>query len=124
MSCESPVRGELASGNIYIREYDLKPGETIRGHLHHFDHTSFTMVPVRVRRTWADGREEVKDFAPGEYFLVEKDCWHEITSLAIEPGPHDKFFCIYSHRDPQGEVVQTYDGWHLAHAAVKGSQRA
>lgn len=109
--CESHVTGEYASGNIFIREHFLPPKGKIVGHKHNFDHTSFTFVPIHVKRTWPDGRIEEQDFNPGEHFLVEAECIHEITSLATEPSEMDKFFCIYSHRDPQGEVVQKMTGW-------------
>jgi quercetin dioxygenase-like cupin family protein len=101
---------EWASGNIYIRDNPLaKAGDKVAGHKHNFDHTSYVVHgSVHVRAVLPDGRIIERDFYAGQWFLVKKDVEHEITALE----DRTLFHCIYSHRNPQGDVVQEHDGWH------------
>jgi hypothetical protein len=123
---------EHVSGNIFIRENRLAPGGRITGHVHHFDHTSY--VPKgRVRvRAWRPVRDVEGHFVRdhlgavrrgefladrefgdgcdfGYWFLVKADVLHEITNVGtVDAVIH----CIYSHRTPQGDVVQISTGWN------------
>jgi hypothetical protein len=45
-------------------------------------------------------------------FLVKAEVEHEIT--AREDGTI--YWCTYSHRTPQGEIVETYTGWREAYS--------
>lgn len=101
---------EWASGNIYIRPNVLpKTGDKINGHKHNFDHTSIVFTgSVHVRGVCPDGRVIEQDFHAPSHFLVLKDVEHEIT--ALEDGT--TFWCVYSHRSPQGDVVQDHNGWY------------
>lgn len=103
-------------GNIYIRpNEDMKKGQTIQGHKHNFDHTSFvTDGAVHVKAKLADGRVVERDFGKGfpyRHFLVLAGVEHEIT--ALEDGTN--FYCIYSHRNSQGEITEYQTGWGLAY---------
>lgn len=83
-------------------------GEKIDGHAHNFDHTTIVFTGgVHVKATLPDGSIVERDFAAPAHFLVKKDVAHEITATE----DNTTFWCVYSHRDPQGNVVQEYDGW-------------
>ncbi len=68
--------------------------------------SSFGYV-AEVKRVWPNGDINYMKYRVGEHAFVEAECEHEITSLADRV----RFTCIYSHRDPQGEVVQEMTGW-------------
>lgn len=103
---------EWVSGNIFIRPNRLeRAGDRTDGHCHNFDHTTIVFKgAVHVKATYQDGSIREADFVAPAHFLVRKDVMHEIT--ATEPST--VFWCVYSHRNPQGDVVQVYDGWHDA----------
>ena len=111
--CEQ--KAEWASGNIYIRRVRLaKAGDVLHGHTHNFDHTTIVFTgAVHVHATCEAGCNKKQDFAAPSHFLVRKDWRHEITALV----DGTEFWCVYSHRDPQGNVVQEYTGWSDAHDA-------
>ena len=107
---------EYASGNIFIREMRFeKVGEVVIGHTHNFDHTTYVARGgLRIERLRDDNSVErtVEKWA-GEGFnwvLIKAQCKHRITALTDGAIGH----CIYSHRNPQGEIVQEYDGWQKA----------
>jgi quercetin dioxygenase-like cupin family protein len=107
---------EWISGNIFIRpNQNMKKGDVIQGHKHNFDHTSFvTEGSVHVKAVTPDGRVIESDFGKDykyRHFLVLADVEHEIT--ALEDGTN--FYCIYSHRTPQGEVSISQTGWREAY---------
>lgn len=101
---------EWISGNIFIRPNALLPkGHIIHGHKHKFDHTTFVMKgSVHVKRTNLDGTITEEDFKCPAHFLTKKDIEHEITSLEDDTT----YYCVFSHRNAQGDVVQEFDGWH------------
>lgn len=112
---------EYASGNIYLRPVVLhKKGDSIPGHKHNFDHTTFvTKGSVHVLATCDEGCKKEKDFKAGEHFLVKAEWLHLITALEDET----EFTCIYSHCTPQGEIVQEYNGWDEANGIKNDIQR-
>ena len=104
---------EWVSGNIFIRPNEMmKAGDTIAGHAHNFDHTSFVVNgAVNVKATTPDGRQIDGNFGNGfpfRHFLVLAGVEHAIT--ALEDGTD--FYCIYAHREPQGDIVQENTGWY------------
>ncbi len=103
---------EWVSGNIFIRPSGrMDAGARTEGHTHNFDHTTIVFTgAVRVRAKLPDGRELDQEFVAPAHFLVRKDVRHEIT--AIMDGT--EYWCVYSHRTPQGDVVQEFDGWRYA----------
>jgi hypothetical protein len=116
---------EYVSGNIFIRKNIMKhKGDVIQGHTHNFDHTSFVYKGgILVEATTPDGRTIKSIFRSpyhaatdlgdlnlpegGHHFLVKANVVHKITALLDDT----EFDCVYSHRTPQGEVVQVWDGW-------------
>lgn len=104
---------EIVSGNIFIRPNPLaKKGEKVDGHKHNFDHTTFVIRgSVHVKAKLPDGTIKEKDFEAGDHFLVRAEVEHEIEALE----DNSLFYCIYSHRDPQGKITQVNDGWSPAY---------
>lgn len=118
MSCN--MLGEWVSGNVFIRPSRmLAKGEIVQGHKHNFDHTTIVFSgAVRIKGTLPDGtvierefRSPRPDWAGPSHALIKAEVGHEIT--ALEDGTI--FWCVYSHRDPQGEVWQNYTGWEPAY---------
>lgn len=100
---------EWISGNIFIRPNELpKKGDTIEGHKHDFDHTTIVYTgAVHVLAKYPDGSTREGDFAAPAHFLVRKGIEHTITATE----PNTVFWCVYSHRTPQGEVSHENTGW-------------
>lgn len=110
---------EFASGNIFIRKtlVNARAGARTGGHLHVFDHTSIVFSgAVRVTANLPNGEKIVREFHAPNHFLVRADVRHDIE--AIEDGT--TMWCVYSHRTPQGDVVQIATGWPEAYAARRG----
>jgi quercetin dioxygenase-like cupin family protein len=103
---------ELLQGNVFIREMRIeKAGDVIEGHAHNFDHTTY-IAKGAVRIDRLDGeivtQSVEKRASDGRNFvLIKAGVKHRITALEDKSIGH----CIYAHRDPQGNVVQEYDGW-------------
>lgn len=112
---------EWVSGSIFIRPMGedgkgLKPGESVPGHTHNFDHTTICFIGNWHIRKWKPGTDEISfDFEREGPFhvLIEKDCKHEFTFLGGAPRGHA--WCVYSHRTPQGEVSEVQTGWYPAY---------
>jgi quercetin dioxygenase-like cupin family protein len=106
---------EFISGNVFIRKMSRKAGEVVAGHKHNFDHTTiFFSGSWRVRATLPDGRTIEQDFVAPSHALIRKDVEHEIACTA-----DGEFWCVYSHRTPQGEVTQLATGWAPAYMAAE-----
>ncbi len=111
---------ERVSGNIYIRQMGpLKAGQEVAGHSHNFDHTTFIRTgAVLISADLPDGRHIEREFysvRPGcidkYYALIKAKVVHQIKSIEDDTV----LDCIYSHRSPQGEIVEQYDGWMEAY---------
>jgi len=104
---------EWASGNIHIRPNPLpKVGDGVEGHTHNFDHTTIVFKgAVHVKATLPNGTVIEQDFHAPAHFLVRADVKHAIHALVDDT----EFWCVYSHRDPQGNVVQENIGWMAAY---------
>lgn len=104
---------EYASGNIFIREMRFeKAGDIVDGHTHNFDHTTYVAKgALQIDKLDADGnviKSIIKRALDGyNWVLIEAGVCHRLTALEDNSMGH----CIYAHRDPQGEIVQAYDGW-------------
>ena len=48
-----------------------------------------------------------REFKAPSHFLVKAQVVHKITALE----DNTEYWCVYSHRTPQGEIVQNYTGW-------------
>lgn len=103
---------EWVSGNIFIRPMQFaKAGEKREGHTHNFDHTTVVFKgAVHVKAKLPNGTVIERDFAAPGHFLVKAEVEHEITALADDT----EAWCVYSHRNAQGEVVQEFTGWEDA----------
>ncbi len=64
-----------------------------------------------MRKVSPDGTVMEKNFQSPNYLLIKAEDKHEIT--ALEDGT--EFWCVYSHRTPQGEVTQEATGWEDAY---------
>ena len=95
----------FACGNIYIRTNDpMKAGQQVDGHAHNFDHATFVSAGAfRIHR----GTEVIEVRAGELPVLIAAGVEH--TLIALEDN--SVYLCIYSHRLPQGDVVQRYTGW-------------
>jgi quercetin dioxygenase-like cupin family protein len=104
---------EWASGNIFIRPNPLpKAGDQVQGHAHNFDHTTIAFKgAIRVKRTLTDGTVQTVDLVAPAHCLIEAGVEHEITALE----DNSVFWCVYSHREPQGDIVQDVTGWSEAY---------
>jgi quercetin dioxygenase-like cupin family protein len=102
-------RPEFISGNVFIRPNRLdRAGDRIAGHTHNFDHTTiFFSGRFRVKATLPDGRVIESEFTAPDHCLIRADATHEIVAL----DDASEFWCVYSHRDPQGRVTQVRTGW-------------
>jgi quercetin dioxygenase-like cupin family protein len=104
----------FTSGNIQIRPLQFaKAGDGIEPHNHFFDHTTYCVrgrMRVTVRDVAMNPLREVS-LGPGEWALVEAGKPHSIVAEVDDTLGH----CIFSHRDPQGDVVQQYTGWEAAY---------
>jgi hypothetical protein len=104
---------EWQSGNVFIRSNRLaKAGEQTVGHTHNFDHTTIIFTGgIRIKAKLPNGTEIVREATAPAHFLIRAEVAHEITALA----DNTEYWCVYSHRDHQGEIVQVYDGWAEAY---------
>lgn len=107
---------EFVCGSIFVRKMGpFKPGDMVKGHKHHFDHTSIFFNGRWRARKWnaRDVLVEDLEFEAPYYLLVEAQCQHEFEFIGgAEQG---KVWCVYSHRTPQGEVTTEFDGWMHAY---------
>lgn len=111
---------EWVSGNIFIRPMRmLARGEVIEGHAHNFDHTTIVFRGAAIiRGELPDGTIIEREFKPPSpdwagpsHALIKADVKHTIT--ATEDGT--MVWCVYAHRDPQGQVWQKFTGWEEAY---------
>ena len=107
---------EYKSGNIFIREEGpMAAGAVVEGHEHNFDHTTYvTKGSFLIERL--EGNKVVQSVTKRagdlkNWVLILAGACHRLTSL--EDG--SVYHCIYSHRTPQGEITQEYDGWPNAY---------
>lgn len=104
---------EYVSGNIFIRQGVIElAGGIVDGHEHNFDHTTYIVRgSFLIQKLDEEGNvvSSVTKRATDGYnwVLIKAGVRHKLTSLEDNSVYH----CIYSHRTPQGDVVQEYDGW-------------
>lgn len=100
---------EWISGNVYIRPNPLaKAGDKVDGHKHNFDHTTIVFKgSIHVKATLPNGSVIDRAFHAPSYCLIRADVEHEITALE----DNTEFWCVYSHRTPQAQITQEWDGW-------------
>lgn len=100
---------EIACGNIFIRKnYLPNVGDSVDGHTHNFDHTTlFQRGSFHVKAVLPDGTVVERDFVAPTFALIKAEVKHEIVATS----PNSEFWCVYSHRTAQGDIVQEYNGW-------------
>lgn len=104
---------EYASGNVFIREMLFeRAGESRDGHEHNFDHVTYVAKGALLIESLNDDgsvrQAVVKRATDGHnWVLIKAGVRHRIEALEDGSIGH----CIYAHRNPQGEVVERYDGW-------------
>lgn len=103
-------------GNIYIRPMTFgEIGSQLGGHKHNFDHvTMLWRGAVQMRATLSDGTkiDRVYRAVDGPLFVtIKAEVEHEFTALVAD----SLAFCIYAHRDIDGEVVPSFNGWMEAY---------
>lgn len=109
---------EWVSGNVFIRASGkMAKGDRTAGHRHNFDHTTIVFSgSIHIKATLPDGSAIERDFGEGQpngrHCLIKAEVEHEITALT----DNTEYWCIYSHRTPQGDVIQHWDGWDAAYS--------
>jgi quercetin dioxygenase-like cupin family protein len=103
---------EYACGNIYVREMVFPcAGDFINGHAHNFDHATYCvrgeLFVERLDSADSSITLDATTLRAGDRALIEAGVLHRITAKK-EDSRGD---CIYAHRTPQGEIVQTATGW-------------
>lgn len=104
-------------GNIGVREppMHMKAGEVVEGHEHNFDHVTFiSRGAMRFERLDENGkvvRVVEKHAGPKSWVVIAAGVRHRLTALEDNTFYH----CIYAHRTPQGDVVESFDGWQGAY---------
>lgn len=107
------LAGERMMGNFFRRSMEFsKSGDRVDGHAHNFDHVTLVFTgSIRVKAKLPTGEVERVFHAP-DWVLIKAGVEHEIT--ALENGT--VCWCLYSHRTPQGDVVQEETGFERAYA--------
>jgi len=118
---------ERVDGNQFFRKMRFRhAGDYMRGHLHHFDHTTIIFTgSILVLATTPDGIEIDRIFSapkPGNFaernegfVRIRADTYHEIIALE----DYTEAWCCFSHKGDHGETVMDYEGNDLAYAAKK-----
>lgn len=97
------------TGPIGYRRHTIdKTCQSNQGHKHKFDHASI-IIEGRVEVTFydIDDREIAKrEFAKGGVVEVPANCKHLFKALTDDV----EYFCVFSHRDLGGLILQHYAG--------------
>lgn len=103
---------EFVSGNIFVRPNLLaRAGDVTQGHEHNFDHTTICLRgAIRVEVASGEQAGACVVVIEGTHLLIRAGVRHEITALMDDT----LYWCVYSHRTPDGEVSQVDTGWREA----------
>ena len=97
-------------GPVGIREMELpRQCQQNEGHLHNHDHTTFVMagaVQVYYRREGETQEHQSIVYRAPARFAVLARVYHRIVALE----PNTVYWCVFSHRDAEGLVVEEYLG--------------
>ncbi len=104
---------EWVSGNVFIRANKLRAtGDLTQGHKHNFDHTLIVFKgAIKITATLPNGNIVEREAQAPAHFLIRADVIHKIVATV----ENTEYWCVYSHRDHQGDVIQNYDGWSEAY---------
>jgi len=99
-------------GPIGVRPFALdKACEAHEGHTHNYDH-AMIVIRGRLKVTYRYERDgkivegETREYGSGETLVVKADVFHTVKALE----PDTVYHCVFSHRDFDGLVTQTYTG--------------
>jgi hypothetical protein len=101
----------LLTGPVGSRRHVLeKTCQESHGHLHNYDHVTVVVlggIRVTIYREKDGPVESQQDYFPGsDPIPIANHKYHTIKALADNTVYH----CIFSHRDFDGLVTQTYQG--------------
>lgn len=123
------VRGTLPDGRVMMQQFCSPEYKAMRSLLLQYEPDSVKDVyrmpdatdeEGAVRMAFAFvGRDEpapvggvLVPFAPvGFHALIRAEVVHEIAALSDDA----QFACVYSHREPQGDISGTVTGWYEAY---------
>ena len=97
------------TGPVGYRQFVLeKTCDVSRGHKHNYDHATFIhRGRVRITASRDDGAEITsREFGAGEWADIPANLLHTIKALE----DNTIYFCIFSHRDFDGLVSQSFAG--------------
>ncbi len=100
---------ERASGDLFIRDVCIaRDGESIPGHAHKYDHTTFFIRGKVLVRTYTNCCIEEIIKSPNDpepFLLIPKGIRHEMVALSDDVY----FCCVFVHRDSLGRVTTQPD---------------
>ena len=123
------VRGVLPDGTEIIRQFCSPEYAATRALLAKYEPESLPRIFRMADLVDADGRrsfdlrfvglgedvpeggEEIVFVPAGFHALIKAEVLHELAALSEGAS----FSCVYSHREPQGEISQIVTGWHSAY---------
>jgi hypothetical protein len=99
----------LLRGGFGIRRGELQGvGASTITHKHTFDHITHLQHAGRVEMLDDEGNVvRFKDCPAGGFAFIAKGAMHRIVCT----GERLLYECLYIHRNPDGEIVDEYDGW-------------
>jgi hypothetical protein len=105
---------EFICGNIFVRPNCLtNVGDRLPGHTHNFDHVMLVLKgSFLITVKYPDGTARGRTFKAPSWALIRAEMEHEVEALEKD----SIFWCVYSHRDPQGRVTQEVTGWEEAYS--------
>lgn len=102
----------IVNGPIAYRSFRLaRVCEAHEGHTHNYDHATIVIrgrLKVRYRYE-RDGQlieGESQEFGQGDVVTIKAGVYHTLKALE----PNTLYHCVFSHRDFDGLVSQTYVG--------------
>lgn len=103
-------------GNIWVRQNLLKyAGDTVGGHLHHFDHVSLLATGKVIVEV--DGFEP-KEFSAPTFIVIKKEHKHRFTALE----DNTLWYCVFALRDVDGNVTDIYSGNNSPYGALSSDE--
>lgn len=113
LRAQERLMSDLAiNGPLGLRRFRLeKTCDESVGHEHNYDHVTLVhrgRLKVLYRYV-KEGQEivgETREYEAGEFFTVKASVRHTLKALE----PDTEYFCIFSHRDLDGVVLQQYRG--------------
>lgn len=99
-------------GPIGVRKFELaEVCESNAGHQHNYDHVTIVVRGrIKVIYRYEQGGQvvegESREFGAGETVTIKANVHHTVKSLEA----NTLYLCVFSHRDFDGQVIQSYRG--------------